>query len=962
MKNQASILKLKKRIQGDVYHDKLNLGLYATDASLYQIEPILVVLPKHKEDVKSAMAWAKENQISILPRGGGTSLAGQTVGKSMILDFSKYMNQIIEFNEKEQWIRVQPGLVLDTLNNFLKPKGLIFAPDPATSSRANIGGMIGNNSSGTKSILYGKTVDHVLELEVLLPSGNQYTFKKQTAEKFNEIAAQENEEGLLYRNFRKLIFENNEEIEKRFPKVMRRVGGYNLDEFIHTNEWNLAKLITGSEGTLCTILEAKINLVELPKFKSACVVHFDSVMDAIKAVDPILKFQPAAVEILDHTVIDLSRKNLEALRNRDFIQGTPGAVLIVEFYDEIEKATLDRPQAMTDLLKEKNIGYAYPIFQSGKDAAYDMTWAIRKKGLGLMLGVQGDKKPVAFIEDAAIPIPVLPAYIEEVNKICEAAKTEVAVYAHASVGVLHVRPMLNMKDQVDIDRMKYIAEETFKLVQKYEGSWSGEHGDGLVRSPFNEAFFGEKIYQVLKEVKHLFDPQNLMNPGKIVAAVPMDQNLRYGTNYQTNKLETVFKYRKTKSFSNLVEMCNGVGTCRKPAGGTMCPSFRATAEEAHSTRGRANALRLAISGQLGEEGLQNEALLDALDLCLSCKACKAECPTNVDMAKLKSEVWQQKLDHQGLRLKDRFIRDSAQWAKRLSGKRSGLINRIQKHRWFRKRLEKSAGFDQRRILPDYTKTTFVDWFNASFSPKNKKNKTVIFFVDTYINYHEPEIGKAAVHLLQSCGYHIVLASVGCCQRPRISHGFLKLAKKEGTQVAEKLDVYIQQGYQVVVCEPSCASALNEDLPDLIDDAQLAERLEKNVMLLEVFLDKEKKAGNWKGALSLKNNKTVMHGHCHQKALYGTASIFNILTKESQALLEEIPSGCCGMAGAFGYEKKHYEVSEKIGNTTLIPYLNSLDNQTEVIASGFSCRHQIEHFSKRQAKHWVETVRLDNQET
>ena len=814
-----------KDIKGDVLVDDYSLGMYSTDASFYQIKPLAVVLPLDESDVKKTVEIARIHKLRLLPRGGGTSLAGQTVGDGIVIDFSKYMNKILEFNEQERWVKVQPGLVRDELNEEMAKYRLHFAPDPATSSRANVGGMVGNNSSGTKSILYGKTVDHVLEAKVLLADGTELLLKELSPEAFNQKAQQKDREGEIYRNIQETIQQNREEIKKRFPKVMRRVGGYNLDEFVYTDRWNLAKLITGSEGTLAVTLEVKINLEPLPKFKSVVVVHFAELLEAIRAVQPMLPYKPSAIEIIDRTVLHLSAENLTTKQHCHFIEGDPAAILIVEFYADTFEAVMERPGKMIQDLKKMNFGYAYPLFPSGKE--YDDVWHLRRKGLGLMMGIKGEKKALSFIEDAAIPTEVLPEYIDTVLKICARHNTEVSMYAHASVGVIHVQPLLDLRQQEDIENLKRITDETFELVVKYGGSWSGEHGDGLVRSAYNERFFGPQVYQALRRVKKLFDPENIMNPGKIVDAQTIEHNLRYGTQYRDKEVKGTFQYRAENSFGESVHMCTGVGECRKILGGTMCPSFKATRDEEHSTRGRANALRLAMSGQLDKEGLASKRLHQVMDLCLSCKACKSECPSNVDMAKMKSDVLQIYYDEHGLTLRDRLIRDSSNAASKFAGALSGIVNFVQETKLFRAAMEKLAGFDRRRVLPEYAPEPFYKWFEKKENnPFKNPQKKVVLFADTYLNFHEPNVGISALQLLNSCGYEVILANVGCCQRPKISHGFLRDAKIEGTKTAVGLRKYLDQGLTIVACEPSCASALNDDLPDLIEDEALAAQLKK----------------------------------------------------------------------------------------------------------------------------------------
>jgi FAD/FMN-containing dehydrogenase/Fe-S oxidoreductase len=947
------LVKELKNIKGDVLSDEYSLGMYSTDASFYQIRPLVVVLPLDEADVKTVVEIASTHKLKILPRGAGTSLAGQTVGEAIVIDFSKYMNKILEFNEKERWVRVQPGMVRDELNVEMEKYGLHFAPDPATSSRANVGGMVGNNSSGTKSILYGKTVDHILEARVLLADGTELLLKELSQEEFKQKAQQKNREGEIYRDVQHIIQQNQEEIKQRFPKVMRRVGGYNLDEFVYTDRWNLAKLITGSEGTLAVSLDLKINLEPLPKFKSVVVVHFADLLEAIRAVEPMLPYKPSAVEILDRTVLQLSAENLTTKHHCYFIEGDPAAILIVEFYGDTYESVIQRPEEMIKILRSKQLGYAYPLLPAGKE--YEDVWALRKKGFGLMLGIKGEKKALSFIEDSAIPTAVLPEYIDQVLKICAKHNTEVCMYAHASVGVIHVQPLLDLRKEQDITNLKNITDETFELVVKYGGSWSGEHGDGLVRSAYNERFFGPTLYQSFKDIKKLFDPQNIMNPGKIVDAQTMEHNLRYGTDYRDQEVKPTFQYRTENSFKEHVHMCTSVGECRKMLGGTMCPSFKATRDEEHSTRGRANALRLALSGQLDAQGLKSKRLHQVMDLCLSCKACKSECPSNVDMAKMKADVLQMYYDEHGTTMRDRLIRDSSKAAARLSGALSGVVNFIQHTTLFRYAMEKLAGFDHRRVLPEYAGEPFYKWFEKKGNNAYKNpDRKVVLFADTYLNFHEPNIGISALQLLNACGYEVILANVGCCQRPKISHGFLRDAKAEGTKTIAGLQKYIDEGLTIVVCEPSCASALNDDLPDLIEDEALGIKLKEKVMMIDKFLAHEISFGRLDKTLESTSGNILIHGHCHQKALYGTQTMKTLLGNKNQTVAE-IPSGCCGMAGSFGYETEHYELSRKIGDSILFPAAKSMKPGTTLVANGFSCRHQITHFTGVKPKHWVEVI-------
>lgn len=939
---------LRNTLSGDFYDDPLYTGIYATDASNYQIKPKAVICPRTEEDVEIVMKYAYEHHIPLLARGGGTSLVGQTVGEGFILDFTKYMNSILELNPEQKWAWVQPGLVRDDLNKQLSVHSLHFAPDPATSSRAAMGGMIANNSSGTRSIMYGKTLDHVLELKVMLDDGSVLLCKDVSGRELEQKLEMKSREGDLYRTLFRIVNENQAEIADKFPKVMRRVGGYNLDEFLGQT-WNLSRLIVGSESTLAIILEAKINLVPNPKFQSVCVVHFHSFYDSIAHVREIVKFGPAAVELLDGMLIERSRENLETKNYCDFIEGDPQGALIVEFYGESKEDAEFKANQMIADLKEQNLGYAHPLFSDKQKI--ENIFTVRKKGLGLLMGVKGNRKPIAFIEDAAVPLESLADYIMEVFEVCREHDTPVVAYAHASVGLLHVKPLLDLRDQEDIERMKKISLATLELVKKYKGSWSGEHGDGLARSPYNESFFGNKLYQALKEVKSVFDPRNILNPGKIVDAPSVDKNLRYGPSYKDKAVKTMFHYRAEGGFHDAVHLCNGVGECRKTMGGTMCPSFRASLDEKDSTRARANALRLAISGQLDNLGLNSPHLLEVMDLCLSCKACKSECPSNVDMAKLKSEVLHHQHQENGVGMADRLILYQHKLSNMASGTLSPLANSLLKSNWFRKLLEHFSGLDARRVLPLYSSKPFQLKTNKDIRSGARQ---VVLFADTYIKFHDPEIGHSAKSLLEYLGYDVHIFQEGCCQRPAISRGLLVHAKTEGRKTLESLESYMKAGLPILVCEPSCASSLKDDLADLMDDENWLS-YSHLIFLLEDFLMIEKSKGNLTKEIKFKSGSYLMHGHCHQKSIFTTASIHQLFNQQSDVVLKEINSGCCGMAGSFGYEKEHYVVSEKIGNLSLLPEIREANKNEFILAQGFSCRHQIEHFTGRKPIHWVESV-------
>lgn len=967
MKNHDFERELKGIVKGNVSFDGVTLGIYATDASIYQLMPVVLVEPRDEEDVYAAVKTAAMYGVSILPRGGGTSLDGQGCGHSMIIDFTKYMNRVLELNVDEKWVRVQPGVVLDVLNAGLAKGGLQFAPDPATSSRATIGGMMGNNSAGTKSLIYGMTRDHVLESKVLLSDGTILWFRELSPEEYHkktlgaDCSAREAE---IYREFRNIIEANRDEISRRYPGVMRRVQGYNLDAFTSTDRWNLSRLMIGSEGTLGLFLESRLKLVPLPKSKVLCTVHFSDLLEAIRTVSPILRHGPSAVEIIDEEILIRARENLSIRPLTGFIQGNPKAILVVEFFGQTPLEAGEKAESLVGDLRKRKLGYAWPVIR--EPAGQAKVWSVRKNGLGLMLGMKGERKPLPVIEDACVPIEFLPDYVDRVIKFCRERGVSVAMYAHASVGLIHIRPVLSLKFKQDIEHMKAIAEHSFQLVKQYGGSLSGEHGDGRVRSPFLERFFGKQIYEAFKKTKKLFDPGGLMNPGIIIDPNPMDQDLRYGTSYKTPVMDTVYHYREDGSFAAAVEMCTGVGDCRQMLAGTMCPSYRATLDEEHSTRGYANALRLAMTGQFAPYGMTHRRLYEILDLCLSCKACKSECPSNVDLSRLKGEFLQKYYDAHGAPVWARFIKNSVKRASFFAGPLAPLVNGLMNAWPYRKVMEITAGLDMRRRFPPYAKKTFTKWFAgrpsqggrspSGITSEKEPNKRVAIFNDTYTSCYEPLIGKSAVELLESCGYEVTLADAGCCQRPRITHGFLREAKARGEKTLRKLDDYIREGLKILVCEPGCCSALVCDLPDLIDDVELGNRIKANVMMIDEFLAREIREGNLASEFSSPYEKIIVQGHCHQKALFGTTAMKFLLDLVPGMSAKELDAGCCGMGDYFGFHKEHYDLSMRIGEQRLFPLIRNREEGTIAVACGFHCRIQIADGTGVRALHWVDTIR------
>ena len=946
---------LSESIQGDVLFDEMSRHIYSTDASLYQIKPLGIVLPRTRDEVRRIVQIAAQHQVPLLPRGGGTSLAGQTVLAGLVVDCSKYLTRILEINPDEGWARVEPGIVLDNLNESLKPHNLHFPPDPATSSRANIGGMIGNNSSGVRSIRYGKTVDHILEISIVLPTGEELLLKKFNAQELQEKCSQEDREGALYRGLRRIVEENSEEIARRFPRVMRRVGGYNLDYLLEGDGFNLAKLLVGSEGTLAFVTEAKLNLEPIPRYTAVSVIHFNHLIRAIDAVPVILGYNPSAVEILDRYGLELARSHpAVATLCAQFIQGDPEAILWVEFSGESQEEVNTQWRAMKACLDDQE-GF-YTCYDAMDAQAKQTVWDVRKHSLGILLGMKGDAKPLPFIEDACIPVEHLSEYVSRVLDFCRQHDRPVALYAHASAGVIHIRPILNLKRQEDVELLRKISAKAFEMVCEYGGSWSGEHGDGLVRSYKNREFFGEQLYQAFREVKQIFDPAGLMNPGKIIDAQDIAENLRIHPDYSTHFPKTHFHFRQEQGFDRAIELCTGVGHCRKTGSGTMCPSYIATRDEEHSTRGRANALRMAIAGELGPDGLTSQRLYDVLDLCLECKACKSECPSGVDMARLKTEFLAHYYQRHGLPLGKRFIskiRETAQLASHFPRFSNGVMGHFVS-RWL---LEKLTGIDRRRTLPPIALQTFNAWCNENLKggQPGQNQHQVALFVDTFTNFYEPHIGIAAVRLLESLNYQVLLANVGCCGRPLISAGQLTLVKEKARMLIQKLQIYADQQLPIVVLEPSCWATIHDDYPDLLDHETGYQPVLDNIVSLDEFLTREDVASRLIEITGVGPAEILFHGHCQQKALQGIERSMTALKSLKQTQLQAIDAGCCGMAGSFGYEKKHYKISQQIGEDRLFPAVRAASEQTEVVASGFSCRTQIQHFTGRRAQHLAEVL-------
>jgi FAD/FMN-containing dehydrogenase/Fe-S oxidoreductase len=960
---------LSAAIDGEVRFDRVSRALYSTDASIYQIDPLGVVVPRSAEDVVRVVRIAATHGTSITPRGGGTSQAGQAIGSGLVLDTSKYLNRILEVQADERWARVEPGVVLDDLNAHLRPAGLRFAPDLSSASRATVGGMMANNSSGARSVVYGKTIDHVLEQHVVLADGSVSHLRPLSTSELTAACGGRGIEADVYRVVPRLAAQHAEEIDRRFPKVLRRVGGYNLDELTKPDRpVNLTKIMVGSEGTLGIVVEAKIQLVPLPKARVVLVVAFDDLLEALAATPTALRHGPSAVEVMDAFILGHTRESatLDALR-RSILTTEAAGVLCIEFAGEQADELLPRLEALEADLRGQ--GFRCQTSRAIDPVAQARVWSLREAALGLSMAMKGDSKTISFVEDTAVAPDKLRDYIERFTDIVKRHDSVAGVYAHASVGCLHVRPVIDLKTAAGVRRFESIANEVANLVLEFGGALSGEHGDGIVRGAFTEKMFGPVLYQAFREVKRTFDPVGLFNPGKIVDSPPITANLRYGAGYSTPNPDTIFDYTAHGGLGRAVEMCSGVGACRKKLEGTMCPSYRATWEEKHSTRGRANVLRLAMTGRLGESGLGDDGVREVLDLCLECRACKAECPVGVDVARWKSEFLFDYWRRHGMPLRARAfgrVREAARWASRLAP----LSNRLAASAPGRWLAEAVIGVDQRRTLPEWSRHTFSKQLERRRSDRSMRpggdaprprgsnpaevsaTQSPVIFCDTFTEYSDPDIGLAAVDVLEAAGMRPRLVRHECCGRPLISQGMLEEARDLAALNAHRLYDAARAGDAILFLEPSCLSAVREDAPDLLrGDVQRKARIVAAASaLFEEYLERECDAGRAALTLGAGPRTIALHSHCHQRAMGLVGPAKALLSRVPGAAVKDLDAGCCGMAGSFGYTREHYDVSRAIGELTLLPAARALPPDAVLAASGTSCRHQVAHFTGVKARH------------
>ncbi|MEZ5105189.1 MAG: FAD-linked oxidase C-terminal domain-containing protein [Draconibacterium sp.] len=959
---------LKSQLEGDLYIDNVQRVLYSTDASQYKEMPLAVTRPKNKEDIKKIIAFTRENGTSVIPRGAGTSLAGQVVGSGIIVDMSRYMNKILEFNKEENWIMVEPGVVLAELNLFLAKHGVQFGPETSTANRCVIGGMLGNNSCGLHSLIYGSVREHILEVDTVLSDGSETTFKALTKEEFHhKLNGNPNPlEKAIYTNINNILSnpDNEKEIREKFPepKLTRRNMGYAIDELLNSEiftengtPFNFCKLLAGSEGTLAFSHRIKLNVIPLPpKHKGLVCAHFKTLEESLLGNLVALKHNPSAIELMDDKVMDAAKQNIEQNKSRFFVKGEPGAILMIEFAFETEEELMKKAEELENDFRKANLGYHFPLV-TGADKI-KRVWGLRTAGLGLLANIPGDRKGVPGIEDTAVYPEYLPDYVTDIKKLLASLGLDSVYYAHIATGEIHFRPLINFKDTADVERFDTLMTEVAKLVKKYRGSMSGEHGDGRARGKFIPFMLGEHNYQLLKDLKKAWDPDNILNPGKIVDTPPITENLRVIPGNPTPNFNTFFDFSNNNGYMRSIEKCNGTADCRKSEviGGTMCPTFMATRDEDKSTRGRANILREFLYSGSKENPFDHKEIYDILDLCISCKACKSECPSNVDMAKLKAEFLQNYYDIHGIPLRSKLIAYLPRLYK-LAVVFRPFSNVMTNTGIFKK----TVGFATERSVPKLSKITLNRWLQNGIPGQEQNSKGKVYlFNDEFTNYNESDIGIKAILLLTKLGYEIKIPVHKESGRTFLSKGLVRTSKKIAEENVSLLKDIITDETPLIGIEPSAILAFRDEYPELVEKElqQEAKRLGKNALLFEEFISAEIDKGNITSEMFTSAEKQILlHGHCQQKAVASTEPTKKMLSLPVNYSVKEIPSGCCGMAGSFGYEKEHYELSQKIGEMVLFPAVRNASEETVISAPGTSCRHQIKDGTGKKALHPIEVL-------
>ncbi|MBK9290557.1 MAG: FAD-binding protein [Bacteroidetes bacterium] len=966
-KPYQALAELRGQFDGEILYDEAVRLIYATDASVYREKPLAVAYPLHAQDIERLITFARTHKTSLIPRAAGTSLAGQVVGNGIVVDVSRHINAILELNVAEKWVRVQPGVVLNELNRFLAPHGLFFGPETSTADYCMIGGMVGNNACGAHSLVYGSTRDHTLEIKALLSDSSQVHFHALDPGSYAQKLKLPSLEGEIYRKLDEMLRDetNRNEIKAQYPdtRLRRRNTGYALDLLADTipfseggEQFNLCKLIAGSEGTLAFITEIKLNLVELPpRHKALICVHCQTLQDSLQANLIALRYSPVAIELMDKTVMDLTKENIEQRKNRFFVEGDPAAILIVEFAEHDPSEIERKARLMEQEMREAGLGYYFPMV-TGQDMK--KVWDLRKAGLGVLNNMPGDAKPVAVIEDAAVHPEFLPDYIADIEKMLKGYGKACVYYAHIATGELHLRPVLNLKDPADVELFKKIAEDTAKLVKKYRGSLSGEHGDGRLRGQFIPFMLGKHNYALLEEIKSTFDPHNIFNPGKIVRTPPMHTSLRYEPGQSTRQFDTIFDFSKDQGMLRAAEKCNGTAQCRKSEviGGTMCPSYMATRNERDTTRARANLLREILSDPKQANPFASKEMYDILDLCLSCKACKSECPSSVDMAKLKAEFLQHYYDAHGLPFRSWLIAHFAT-LNRIGALMPGVTNAFFKQKHLAGLFKKITGFAKDRSIPLLQSQTLSQWKTRHRPTHNGKGR-VYLFNDEFTNYNDTHIGIKTILLLERLGFEVIIPKHSESARTYLSKGLLRKARRIARRNVLLLGDIVTNHAPLVGIEPSAILSFRDEYPELVgaDLKARAEELAGNSFTIEEFLARMLDEGRINPEQFDPAPRTIYyHGHCQQKAIASTQAARRILSIHPTWKVKEIPSGCCGMAGSFGYEAEHYDISMKIGELVLFPTVRAMPADAVLTASGTSCRHQIADGTGNVAKHPVEVL-------
>jgi FAD/FMN-containing dehydrogenase/Fe-S oxidoreductase len=981
--NQLDFTSLQAQLRGELYFDESSEHravrmAYATDASVYQELPIAVALPREEADLLKLVAFCRDAELPMIPRTAGTSLAGQVVGTGLVIDLSRYMNGLLEVNQAEKWVRVQPGIERDVLNELLLPYGLFFGPETSTSNRAMIGGMIGNNSCGLHSMVWGATRDHVLELKVILSNGVAALIGALDEMGLEEKRSLPGMEGEIYRAMHSLLGDaaNQHAINKGYPaaNVIRRNSGYALDSLLDSEPYggsspfNLCRLIAGSEGTLAMITEAKLNLLDLPPVEKGLVcVHCSSLKESLLVNLVAIKHGCYASELVDDVILSFTKNHREQQKNRFFIEGDPAALLMIEFMEEEVEQMQTKAAAFVNELKLLKLGYAWPLLTG---SSINKAWDLRKAGLGLLRNIQGDAQPVNLIEDCAVAPDDLPFYIEDLQALLASMNLKASYYAHAGAGELHVEPLINLKSDEGRVQFRELLTRTAAIVKKYRGSLSGEHGDGRLRGEFIPFMMGDRCYELCKETKLIFDPKQLFNPGKVTDAPPMDDFFRMPSKPAKEKVSTHFNFDREGGILAHAEKCSGSGDCRKThrAGGTMCPSYMATRFEKDTTRARANILRQFLSADSSVNGFDHEEIHAAMDLCLSCKGCKAECPSSVDVSKLKAEFLQQYYDLHGVPLKARMIGEFPALTA-LASKFPGLYNWSMKQGVFSKPLKKILNMSPDRNLPELHAFTLREWWIKSERSKVKGERwkgersmvngaRVYFFCDEFTNYNDVIAGMKCIELLERLGYEVLLPKHIESGRTHLSKGLVKRAKEIAVKNVELLGPILDDGFPIIGLEPSAILSFRDEYLDLVPRSLLdqAKKLAAKSFLVEEFLAMEAAGGRIGPAQFHSDKKEILvHGHCHQKALSSVSYVMEMLSIPANYVATLVNSGCCGMAGSFGYDKDHYDVSMQIGELVLFPAVRQQSASTIIAASGTSCRHQIKDGTGRVARHPVEIL-------